>query len=97
MTKFCAGTILTSQVMDCQTRAIGKAIRSLFAEPVTITLFSRIKSPTVLEMLTPNTTATYLQKMEDLITKTFGNTLRAFTKTTTPLNDDDGNTVTTQF
>ena len=35
MTKFCAGTILTSQVMDCQTRVIGKALRPLFAEPVT--------------------------------------------------------------
>jgi len=35
VTKFCAGTILTSKVMDCQTRAIGKAIRHLFAEPVT--------------------------------------------------------------
>jgi len=35
VTKFCAGTILTSQVMDCQTRVIGKAIRPLFAEPVT--------------------------------------------------------------
>jgi len=37
VTKFCAGTIPTSQVMDCQTRAIGKAIRPLFAEPVTYT------------------------------------------------------------
>jgi len=36
MTKSCAGTILTSQFMDCQTRAIGKAIRPLFAEPVTL-------------------------------------------------------------
>ena len=35
MTKFCAGTILTSQVMDSQKRAIGKAIKPLFAEPVT--------------------------------------------------------------
>jgi len=35
VTKFCAGTILTGQVMDCQTRAIEKAIRPLFAEPVT--------------------------------------------------------------
>jgi len=38
VTKFCAGTILTSQVMDCKTRAIGKAIRPLFAEPVTFWL-----------------------------------------------------------
>jgi len=30
-----AGTILTSQVMDCHTRAIGKAIRPLFVESVT--------------------------------------------------------------
>jgi len=35
VTKFCAGTVLTSQVMGCQIRAIGKAIRLLFAEPVT--------------------------------------------------------------
>jgi len=35
VTKFCAGTILTSQGMDCQTHAIGKAIRPIFAEPVT--------------------------------------------------------------
>ena len=27
--------VLTSQVMDCQVHAIGKAIRSLFADPVT--------------------------------------------------------------
>ena len=38
MTKFQAGTMLTfpSQVMDCQVRAIGKTIRLLFADPVTI-------------------------------------------------------------
>ena len=35
MTKFQAGTILTSQVMDCQVHAIGKAIRPLFADLVT--------------------------------------------------------------
>jgi len=29
VTKFCAGIILTGQVMDCQTYAIGKAIRPL--------------------------------------------------------------------
>ena len=29
MTKFLAGTMLISQVMDCQVHAIGKAIRSL--------------------------------------------------------------------
>ena len=30
MTKVQAGTILTSQVMDCQVHTIGKAIRPLF-------------------------------------------------------------------
>ena len=36
VTKFQAGTILlTSQVMDCQVHAIGKAIRPLFADPIT--------------------------------------------------------------
>ena len=30
-----AGTILTSQVMDCQMHVIGKAIRPLLAESVT--------------------------------------------------------------
>ena len=35
MTKFQAGTILISQVMDCQVYAIGKATRTLFADPVT--------------------------------------------------------------
>ena len=35
MTTFQAGTILTSQVMDCQVHAIGKAIRPLFADLVT--------------------------------------------------------------
>ena len=38
MTKFQDGTILTSQVMDCQVHAIGKAIRPLFADPVTFYL-----------------------------------------------------------
>jgi len=42
-----------------------------------ITILSRIRSPKVLEMLTPNTRTTYLQEMEDPITKIFGNT---FTK-----------------
>ena len=36
MTKFQAGTVHTSQVMDCQVHATGKAIRPLFADPVTI-------------------------------------------------------------
>ena len=36
MTKFQAGTMHTSQVMDCQVHAIGKAIRPIFADPVTI-------------------------------------------------------------
>ena len=36
MTKFQAGTMLTSQVMDCKIHVIGKATRSLFADPVTI-------------------------------------------------------------
>jgi len=35
VTKFCVGTLFRSQVMNCQTHAIGKAIRPLFAEPVT--------------------------------------------------------------
>ena len=35
MTKLQAGNILTSQVMDCQVCGIGKAIRLLFADPVT--------------------------------------------------------------
>ena len=34
MTKFQAGIILTSQVMDYQVHAIGKAIRPLFTDPV---------------------------------------------------------------
>ena len=37
MTKFQAGTILTSQVMDCLVHAIGKAISPFFADPVTNT------------------------------------------------------------
>ena len=36
VTKFQDGTILTSQVMDCQVYAIGKAIRPLFADLVTL-------------------------------------------------------------
>ena len=36
MTKFQDGTIHTSQVMDCQVHAIGKAIRRLFTDPVNI-------------------------------------------------------------
>ena len=39
MTKLQAGTIHTSQVMDCQVRAIGKAIRPLFADQVTFILY----------------------------------------------------------
>ena len=35
MTKFQAGTILTSQVMDCQVHAIGNAIIHLIADLVT--------------------------------------------------------------
>ena len=35
MTKFQAGTILTSHVMDCKVHAIGKVTRPLFADPVT--------------------------------------------------------------
>ena len=35
MTKFQTGTMLTSQVMDSQIHAIEKAIRPLFADPVT--------------------------------------------------------------
>ena len=35
VTKFQAGTMLTSQVMDSQIHAIEKAIRPLFADPVT--------------------------------------------------------------
>ena len=38
MTKFQAGTILTSLVMDYQVHAIGKAIRPLFSNPVTYIL-----------------------------------------------------------
>ena len=40
MTKFQASTILTSQVMDRQVHAIGKAIRTLSANPVTFYLYS---------------------------------------------------------
>ena len=40
MTKFQAGTILTSQVMDCQVHAIGKVIRPLFVDLVTNNLTS---------------------------------------------------------
>jgi len=36
VTKFDVSTILTSQVMDCQIHEIGKAIRPLFADLVTI-------------------------------------------------------------
>jgi len=39
VTKFCAGTILTSQVMDYQTCTIEKVIRPLFAEPVTYIIY----------------------------------------------------------
>ena len=35
MAEFLAGAIHTSQVMDCQVRAIEKAIRPLFTNPVT--------------------------------------------------------------
>ena len=35
MTKFQSGTILTSQVVDCQVHAIEKAIGPLFVYPVT--------------------------------------------------------------
>ena len=35
MTKFQAGTVLINQVKDCQVHATGKAIRPLFADPVT--------------------------------------------------------------
>ena len=35
MTKLQAGNVHTSQVMDFQVHAIGKAIRLLFADPVT--------------------------------------------------------------
>ena len=38
VTKFQTGTMLTSQVMDSQIQAIEKAIRPLFADPVTYTL-----------------------------------------------------------
>ena len=37
MIKCQVSTILTSQVMDCQVHAIGKATRPLFADPVTYT------------------------------------------------------------
>ena len=37
MAKFQAGTILTCLTMDGQTHVIGKAIRLLFADPVTYT------------------------------------------------------------
>ena len=37
MTKFQAGSIHTSQVMDCQIHAIGRAIRLVFADLVTFT------------------------------------------------------------
>ena len=36
MTKFQVGTMLTCHTMDGQTHSIGKAIRPLFADPVTI-------------------------------------------------------------
>ena len=36
MTKIQAGNIHTSQVMDCQVHAIGKAMRPLFTDLVTI-------------------------------------------------------------
>ena len=35
LTKFQAGTLFPSQVMVFQVHAVGKAIRSLFADPVT--------------------------------------------------------------
>ena len=38
MTKFQAGTMHTSQVLDCQVYAIGKALRPLFADPLTYNL-----------------------------------------------------------
>ena len=37
MTKIQAGSTHTSQVTDCQVHAIGRAIRSVFADPVTFT------------------------------------------------------------
>ena len=42
MTKFQTGTIFTSQVMDFQLHAIGKAIRPLFADPVTVIMMIMI-------------------------------------------------------
>ena len=48
MTKFQAGTILTSQVMDCQVHAIGKAIRPLY--PVTYTQNLPIQLYALLEL-----------------------------------------------
>ena len=48
MTKFQVGTILTSQVMDCQVHAIGKAIRSLY--PVTYTQNLPIQLYALLEL-----------------------------------------------
>ena len=47
MTKFQAGTIRTSQVMDCQVHAIGKA-GPLFADPVTFIFKVNIGICTVL-------------------------------------------------
>ena len=38
MTRFQDGTILTSQAIDCQLHAIGKTIRLLFADSVTLYL-----------------------------------------------------------
>ena len=45
VTKFQTGTMLTSQVMDSQIHAIEKAIRLLFADPVTFTAKVKYTKP----------------------------------------------------
>ena len=42
VTKFQTCTMLTSQVMDSQIHAIEKAIRPLFADPVTYTVCQKL-------------------------------------------------------
>ena len=49
MTKFQAGTILKTHVMDCQVHAIGKAIRPLFADQVTYIIMTGEPMHTVKE------------------------------------------------
>jgi len=55
VTELYVSTILTRQVIDCQIHAIGKAIRPLFAGPVTIiingTVFALKPYITILEVL----------------------------------------------